>query len=125
MRLALLLLLLCVVGCGPQPPSISNLSYGPLAAAVGLPVTIALTFTYVDQNMDTAEYGYLTVDPSGATSTYPRLPLVGSSSATIKAMETLSINLTPTMRGQYSFEIWVADLTDLESNHLSGVFKVD
>ena len=43
----------------------------------------------------------------------------------VDGVATLSINLTPTMRGQYSFEIWVADLTDLESNHLSGVFKVD
>ena len=124
MRLALLLIAL-LIGCGPLPPAISNLTYGPLAASVGLPAAISITFTYVDQNMDTAEYGFLTVDPSGATSVYPRVPLVGSSSATAKAMTALSINFTPMLRGQYSFEIWVVDLTDLESNHLGGVFKVD
>lgn len=126
MRSALLLIALLILGgCGPQPPTISNLTYGPLASPVGLPAAIAITFTYADQNMDTAEYGYLTVDPSGVTSVYPRVPLVGSSSATAKAMATLSINFTPTLRGQYTFEIWVIDLSDLESNHLSGVFKVD
>lgn len=124
MRLAFIVSAL-LVGCGPQPPSISNLTYGPLATPVGLPATIALSFSYVDQNMDTAEYGYLTVDPSGVTSTYPNLPLVGSSSTTVKAMATFSINITPMMRGQYAFEVWVIDLTDLESNHLGGVFKAD
>lgn len=106
MRSALLLIALLILGgCGPQPPAISNLTYGPLASPVGLPAAIAITFTYADQNMDTAEYGYLTTDPSGVTSVYPRVPLVGSSSATAKAMATLSINFTPTLRGQYTFEI--------------------
>jgi len=126
MRTRLLLPALALLAaCGPQPPTISAISYGPLAAPVGQATALVITFSYVDPDRDAAESGYSMVDPSGVSTTYPHMPLAGTSSTTLKAMASLSINVTPQLPGQYSFEVWVTDLADLESNHLGGVFKAD
>ena len=114
-----------LAACGPQPPTISAISYSPLAVPVGQTTALVIMFSYVDADRDTAESGYSMVDPSGAITTYPHMPLAGTSSTTLKAMASLSISVTPPIPGPYSFEVWVTDLADQESNHLGGVFKAD
>ena len=104
-------------------PSIQALDYGPETATVGQQVSVVGTFAFRDPDRDIGHIAFLIVAPDDSVQEVPpqEVPsLRGQRSGTVE----FTLNLEPTMAGDHTFEVWVLDDTDFESNHLEGVLQV-
>lgn len=123
-RRALLLGIVLWAGCGPEPPFIRELKYSPNAALLNLETTISGMVAYTDQDNDISQSIIELSDPSGVTTTSPRLPIDNAGMGVV-GMVNFTIKFTPNVTGTWTFKISLIDLSERYSNKLSGIIKVN
>ncbi|MBN4050420.1 hypothetical protein JYT28_01590 [Desulfobulbus sp. AH-315-M07] len=104
-------------------PTISNLAYGPATAAVGEQPTISGTLTFGDPDADASKFAVSVTTPSGASQELPPADAPGVLGLASGEM-LFALILNAAEAGQYTFDIWLVDETDRESNRLSGSVDV-
>jgi hypothetical protein len=109
--------------CGDSVPEIRNLKYSPNAALVGEDSTITGTVDYTDSGNDVSQTIFQLIDANGKVTTSPPEPIMNAGAGVIGTVN-FSIKFTPTIAGNWGFNIWLVDLRSFRSNILQGIIRV-
>lgn len=123
-----------VAGCGggggggtsAVAPTISALSYVPTAVYVndgGGQTTVNGTFYFSDPEGDLSTTTLQVLDASGQPVFSQVIPISGASGVTSGVIQG-SVTVTTVAAGNFTIQIYVTDSHGLDSNRLSGVFRV-
>jgi hypothetical protein len=121
-----LLLSVALIGCGPAPPTIRMLQYSPNAGFVNEDNKISGTVLYADADQDVSQ-GVIEVSYPDNQLVFRSEPIPVTGVAGIQGTATFSLELKAVevnKTGIYHFSVWIVDLLALESNHLTGDFRI-
>lgn len=127
-------LALTFFGCGneggkssPQhAPSISNLQYSPDIAFLGQgggSVTATGTIDFIDTDGNISTLTLAVYDLSGNQKIIKTIPITGIAGIKTGRIDFVAI-LNTTVKGDYTFKIYISDSAGLQSNTLIGTFSV-
>jgi chitinase len=107
-------------------PEISNLSLSPVSANMGSgggQILVSHSFDFVDKNGDVSNVTLSVFNSNNRliyTNTSPIQGISGKNSGTIQG----GINADTSIAGEYTFEFYLTDTTNLKSNTLGGNFLI-
>lgn len=135
-KLACVISVILCVGCGGgggggenpgNAPTITNLNYSPSSAQLnegGGTVLVTGTIDFTDQDGDVSSLTISTYNAAGqpiATTTSPVPGAIGKTSGAV----AVSVSVPTTVAGSYTFQVFLTDATNHNSNHLSGTFSIN
>jgi hypothetical protein len=115
---------LVLAGCSDDPPTIRMIQYSPNAALVGVMSTINGQVSFTDPDGDISQSQVTLTDPTGASVTSSMTPITDVNQGPI-GMVPFSIDFTPGIAGNWTFNFWIIDLQGRSSNVLmNNVIRV-
>ncbi len=123
--LRLLPLLVVLGGCENEPPFIRDLKYSPNAALVGKETSISGTITYTDVDNDISQSVVELINPKGMAQVSPRTPIENVGGGVVGSVGFTIEKWIPDQTGTWTFNVFLIDLADHQSNKLDGIIKVN
>jgi hypothetical protein len=116
--------LVVVAACGhendlPPVPSVSDLVLENPSVAVGGPVQVKGSMSYLDGDADLTSLYVKVTTPGGQTQTVGPSPATGVENRRAGTL-AFAFTLSAEVVGDYQLELWVVDEAGNESNHLSA-----